>query len=883
MGEAPRASPDALLALARREEQGRLKVYFGAAPGVGKTFAMLQAARAARAEGVDVVIGIVETHGRRETEALAEGLETLSRRRVPHQGRIVEEFDIDEALQRRPALLLVDELAHTNAPDSRHPKRWQDVRELVDAGIDVWTTLNVQHLDSVNDIVLRITGVRVRETVPDKVFEEADEIVIVDLPSDELLKRLAEGKVYGGDTAHRARQNFFKPQNLAALRELALRRAAERVDSDLVERLQGGALEGPWPAGERLMACIGRDASATAVVRRAKRLADQVGAPLVVVTVERPGERIDGDRTAAAALRLAEGMGIETTTLVGQDIPATLLRFARSENITQIVMGRSRAGPLAEMLRRSLPHELLRRAEGISIHVITDDDSTMQRRWTLPALGAPAAWLWAACGVAVATGVASLLSAVVPLPNVSMVFLMAVLFPALRFGVGPAILASVLSFLAYNFFLIEPTYTLTVARPHELLALGIFLAIAVLTSTVAGKAREQAEAAAARVRATRRLYEFTRRLSAVSGTDNVAEAAAAEMHAALGRGVFIVVGRSVDELSLAAMWPPDDIDTTTWTAVRWAVERLEPAGAATGTLPQIPWHVMPLRHAQATIGAVGVALPGGSDLSTEERVLMETLAEQASAAIERTRLAQGMAAANSAAEAERVRNTLLASVSHDFRTPLASILGAASGLAELWDRLSPAQRQDLLGQIRSEAEHLDTMVRNLLSITRVEAGGLHVDRTWIDAREAVERSVATLRRRHPDRQVSLSVPAGLPLIRADATLLDQALGNLLQNAIRHGGPQARIAVEAEVRGDALHIAVIDDGPGIPADVLPRVFDKFVRSVPASGDGGESTGLGLAIAKGIVEAHGGTIRAVSPVADHAGTRIEIHLPLGEPAA
>jgi two-component system sensor histidine kinase KdpD len=883
-GDATRPSPDALLALARREEGGRLKIFFGAAPGVGKTFAMLQAARARLAEGGDVVAGIVETHGRRDTEGLVEPFEILPRRRAPHHGRMVEEFDLDAALARRPGLLLVDELAHTNAPGSRHPKRWQDVQEVLEAGIDVWTTLNVQHLESVNDIVLRITGVRVRETVPDAVFEEADEIVLVDLPPDELLKRLAEGKVYLADTAARARDNFFKPQNLAALRELALRRAAERVDSDLVERMQGGAIEGPWPAGERLLACIGPDAQSEAVLRRAKRLADQASAPLLVVTVERAGGRLrrEAESRLAETLKLAEALGAETKTLVGQDIPDTLLRFARFENVTQIVVGRSHGGLLTELFRRSLPHELVRRAGGISIHVLTDDASGGAPRRPDLALGPvrPAEFAWAAAAVALATLVGEALTQVVALPNVSIIYLMAVLGPAVLFGVWPAVFASGLSFLAYNFFFIPPVYTFTVARPHELLALFVFLVIAVITSAVAGRAREQARASAARVKATRRLYEFTRRLSGVAGREAVSEVAAAEIHASTGRGAVLVQSHPAGLVVIAA-WPPELLDEAALAAARWATEHDEPAGSGTGTLPQVPWLFLPLRGTQGPIGAAGIALATGEALGGEERALLDSLVEQTAAALQRTVLAEESAAARTAAEAEGVRNTLLSSISHDFRTPLASILGAASTLAELGERMDQSTRQGLLQQIREEAEHLDGMVRNLLAMTRVEAGALEPHRTWVDMGELARRVAAAARRRGALQPIAVEAAPGLPLVHADQGLLEQALSNLIGNAVRHAGAGASIVVALRRGSDRVAIDVTDDGPGIPADLLPRIFDKFVRARPAA-DGGEGTGLGLAIARGITEAHGGTLSVASPVASGHGARFTLSLPIeGDP--
>ncbi|HVG50719.1 MAG TPA: DUF4118 domain-containing protein, partial [Xanthobacteraceae bacterium] len=516
--DAQRASPDALLSLVRKESRGHLKIFLGAAPGVGKTFAMLTAARSEKAGGRDVVAGLVETHGRRETEQLIDGFEVLPRSSIVYRNQVMREFDLDAALARAPGLLLVDEYAHTNVPGSRHPKRWQDIDELLNAGIDVWTTLNIQHLESLNDVILKISKVRVRETVPDSVFDKADEVVLVDFPPDELLKRLAEGKVYVQDTASRAVENFFKPQNLSALRELALRRAAERVDAALVERMQAQAIEGPWAAGERILACVGADSISPTVVRTAKRLADLIDAPWIAVTVERPRGELDMEarKRIDETLALAESLGAETRTLTGADVPAELLRFAKFENATQIVIGRSEGGLLHEMLHRSLPHELVRRAEDIAIHVVTREREGKKSAAPKLLTGIaqePLQYLHATLGVAGAVVIGKGLTLLTPIPNLSIVFLMAVLLAAVRFGMWPAIYASILSFLAYNFFFIPPLYTLTIAEPYELLALLIFLTVAAISSAMAGRVREQARIAAARMRATRRLYEFTRRMS----------------------------------------------------------------------------------------------------------------------------------------------------------------------------------------------------------------------------------------------------------------------------------------------------------------------------------------------------------------------------------
>jgi two-component system, OmpR family, sensor histidine kinase KdpD len=882
----PRASPDALLARARKEQRGRLKIFLGAAPGVGKTYAMLVSARAAKAEGRDVVAGVIETHGRAETEALLDGMQVLPRKPIVYVNRILSEFDIDAALARRPKLLLVDEYAHTNIPGSRHPKRWQDVEELLAAGIDVWTTLNVQHLESLNDVVHRIARIRVRETVPDGAFDRADEIVLVDLPPEELLKRLAEGKVYVRETVARAREHFFKPQNLTALRELALRRAAERIDADLVERMQAQAIEGPLPAGERILAALGRDSGAAAIVRTAKRLADLMDAPWMAVTVERPGRQADDKtrRQIDKTLKLAEALGAETRTLVGNDIAAEILRIARFENVTQVVVGRSRGGVLAELFGRSLPHELVRRAEGIAIHFVTgpSDAGPAERRRAAPMRSRfdPFPFLWSALGVAAAVVAGRAITALTPLPNLSMLFLLAVLLPAVLFGMWPAICASLLSFLAFNFFFIEPAYTFTVAEPHELLALVIFLIVAVTASALAGRVREQARLGVQRVRATRRLYEFTRKLAALATIDKIAEAAVSEIHASLARQAIVLLDRD-GELALRAAWPPvEELETAAMAAARWALTHDEPAGADTATLPTVPWYFLPLRTPRSRVGVVGIAQgKDGGTPDAEARALLDTLAEQTAAALERAALAREIVATRTAAETERVRNTLLASISHDFRTPLSSILGSATSLLEYGDRLGAASRKDLLGHVKAEAEALDGMVRNLLAITRVDAGALELRKDWVDLREVAERVVSAQRRRGAVRRLVIALPTELPLVRADPTLVEQAVTNIAGNAVAHTPSGTTVTIGADVGSDHVALRITDDGPGIAGELLPQIFGKFVRAPGAAAEKA-GAGLGLAIAKGIMDAHGGSIAAQSPVADGRGTRIVLKFPRAE---
>ncbi|KQT83886.1 sensor histidine kinase KdpD [Aurantimonas sp. Leaf443] len=885
--DAPRASPDALLADAEREGRGRLRLFLGAAPGVGKTYAMLGAARAARAGGRDVLVGIVETHGRADTEAMVADLEVLPRKSIPYKGRLVPEFDIDAALARRPQLLLVDEYAHSNVEGSRHAKRWQDVAECLKAGIDVWTTMNVQHIESLNDVVQRITGVRVRETVPDPTLEMADEIVLVDLPSDELIRRLAEGKVYVEDTATRATQNFFRPSNLTALRELALRQVAAQVDSDLVERMQGGAIEGPWAAGERLLVCIGPDAQAERLVREGKRLSDLLDAPWFAVTIERPGttpEPSDASRLHAS-LRLAKSLGAETHSLVASDLPAEILRFSRFENVTRIVVGKARSRRLKlPWSEGNLADALVRRARGVSVLVLTESGAAPRRDWPWPEAGSRIGYGAAVVSVALATLLGTELVRHVSLPNVSMLYLLAVLAPALLYGVWSAVFASFLSFGAYNFFFIDPRGTFTVARPHEVLALIIFLIIAVAISAVAGQAREQMRASARRTRAARRLYEFTRTLSALPDVGAVADAAATEINAATGRPVTILRPDGED-LAIAAAWPPDDrLDVPARTAARWAHEHGETAGAGTQTLPSSGWTFLPLTVQDSKVGVLGIERPANAGpLDAEVGTLLSALAEQTAAALHRALLSTEMRSVRTAAETERVRNILLASISHDFRTPLASILGSATALIEYRDRLDVAARDDLLAQVRDEALHLDQMVRNLLSMTRLEAGALEITRDWVDIREMLDRQVDQARRRGATQRFLVDLPSQPILAYGDGTLLDQAVGNVVGNAVKHGGANATVTLRARAEPGTVAIEIRDDGPGVPPDLRAHVFEKFTRLRASAADGGDSAGLGLAITRGIVEAHGGTVELLPPDASGPrGAAFLIRLPSEHPA-
>jgi two-component system, OmpR family, sensor histidine kinase KdpD len=883
-----RPDPDALLAHVGAEQRGRLQVFLGAAPGVGKTYAMLQRAAALKAAGVDVVVGLVETHGRSETEALTKGLEILPRRKVAYHGRTIEEFDIDAALARKPKLIVVDELAHTNAPESRHPKRWQDVEELLDARIDVWTALNIQHIESLADVVARITGVTVRETVPDTVLRDAADIVLVDITSDELIERLKAGKVYLPDTARIAQQKFFTPGNLTALRELALRRTAARVDDQMVDYLRRHAIEGPWETSERLLVCVGPDLLSEQVVRVASRLATGLNASWVAVSVQQAGreeENPEKIKKVDAALRLAERLGAESERLIGQDLPGELLRYAQRENITQIVVGRSRAGWLATLLGRSLSAALVRRSTNISVHIVTGESeqapprpARARIRWAKASIETGAAF--ASAAIAVALGF--VLDHWLHLPNLSMIFLTAVLFCALQFGVRSAVVASVLSFLAYDFFFIEPRYAFTIAEPQEFFALLIFLVVAVLTGLLAGRARDHGQRVRDSARATQSLYDLSRKLSGAAEKDDILEAATVYAQKTLGaRGVAMLLPEE-GELVLSVAWPPiDELTPGETGAARWAFEKAESAGWKTGTLPNVRFQFRPLVTTRGVCGVCGFE-PSDADapLSPEAERALNLILEQTAIAIDRTLLVKESVKAAALEENERLRTTLLASLSHDLRTPLAAITGAVTTLRKFGETIDAAQRQDLLASIEEESARLTRFVANLLDMSRIEAGALRPKQESIDVGDVVRAAIARARKAFPDLRASISLARDLPYARADANLLEQVLFNLLDNVQKYAMGGGAI-VHARRDGADVTIAVTDEGPGVKPGDLDRIFEKFYRGGRADGRKA-GTGLGLSISRGLIEAMGGTIRAESPAVRRRGLRLIIRLPAAGPA-
>lgn len=884
-----RPSPDALLQTATQEKRGRLNVFLGAAPGVGKTYAMLETAHARQLEGVDVVVGVVETHGRQETADLLRGLEQLPQRRVAYRDRMFNELDVDEVLRRRPQLVLIDELAHTNVPGSRHEKRYQDIEEIRAAGIDVYTALNIQHLESLNDVVAQITRVKVRETVPDSVLAQADTIEVIDLPPEDLIKRLKEGKVYVPDQAARAVHHFFAPGNLTALRELALRKAADQVDSQMLSYMQSHAIAGPWPTRDRIMACISPSPLMPRLVRTARRIAERRKAPWIALYVETPAhDRLsDAEKTQInRALTLAEEFGAEVVTVAGSNVPGEIIRQARQRNVTEIVVARSHRSRLVNRLRGTLTDRLVELGDGINIHVITgssDAESWFEVMRDRLARISPAGLIPAAAIAFGATGLVKLAEPWLPDSSIPLLILVGVLFSSLRYGHSAAVLSSVVAVLGYNFLFLQPLYTFTIANAENIYTFFVFLAVALITSTLTARIRAQAEAARIREARTASLYDFSRMVTGAAAEDDILWAVVHHV-AATSKAQSLVLMPEDGRLGIRAAYPPEDqIDDKAKIAADWAWEKGEPAGCGTGTLPSSDWLFLPLRTAERKLGALGIRFPDDRPaLGPDERRLLDALAGQAALAIERSLLNKDVEEARVSAETEKLRSALLSSISHDLRTPLASIIGGVSSLMNFGRQIDESGRKELLQTVRDEAERLNRFVGNLLDMTRIEAGAMQPKLGWVDPEEIVATAVKRAASLTQGHEIRIDIEPGMPLLRADYILIEQVLINLLDNAAKYSPKGSPVDVRLRQGGGRVVLTVTDAGSGIPAGELEQVFDMFYR-VKAGDRQVAGTGLGLSICRSILKAHGGEIRAESPVADGRGTRMIVTLPLEEQPA
>ena len=885
-GAEVRPDPDALLAQVREQERratrGRLRIYFGASAGVGKTYAMLSAARQLAATRA-VLVGVVETHARAETEALLHGLEVLPRRQIAYRGKALSEFDIDAALDRRPALVLVDELAHSNVPGSRHPKRWQDVDELLAAGVDVFTTVNVQHLESLNDVVGGITGVRVGETVPDSVFDAANEVVLVDLPADELLARLKLGKVYQPAQAERAGRNFFRKGNLIALRELALRRTAERIGDDVRAYRVEQSIDAVWRTGTAFLACVGPGPGAEGVVRSAARLAAQLGADWHAVYVETPGLLgLDASRRARTlgVLKLARDLGAATAVLPGDNVEATVVDYARSHNLARIALGRGQPrwpwqATCGRRIARLAPDvELLE----VAVPPARAPDTVR------PAPAARSADVRAAVvahGAAVLSSLGMALAATptvgyLDLANIAMLFLLVVLLVAVRLGRGPSVTATCVSVACFDFFFVPPRFTFAISDIQYLVAFGVMLAVGLITGHLTAGLRFQAHVAARRENRTRALYEFARALSGVLQTEQIQEATRDAIGRTFGARTVLLVPDAAGRVTMAGDDAIAGLDTG---IAQWAFDHGTSAGMGTDTLPGNPVFYMPLVAPMRTRGvlAIEAATPHWL-LAPEQRQQLDTFATLAAIALERVHYIEVAQDALVRIESERLRNSLLAALSHDLRTPLTSLMAQAEALAASAPPLAPGQRA-MADALREETVRMGRLVTNLLDMARIESGDVKLRLQWQPVEEVIGSALAASRAALAGHTVETHVPADLPLVQYDAVLVERVLSNLLENAGKYTPPGSTVGVSAERHGQWLSVAVTDDGPGLPPGQEDAVFEKFTRGERESAKPG--VGLGLAICRAIVGAHGGTIRAANRL--DGGAAFTFTLPLGTPPA
>jgi two-component system, OmpR family, sensor histidine kinase KdpD len=886
-----RPSPEALLEAARREDSrvGKLRIFVGAAPGVGKTYEMLQQAHARKKDGYDVVAGMVETHGRRETQALLEGLEVVPRRRIEYKGQWLEEMDLDAVIARRPQIVLVDELAHTNVEGSRHPKRYLDVEELMSRGIDVYTTVNIQHIESLNDVVAQITHVRVRETVPDAVFDRADAVELVDLTPDDLIQRLKEGKVYVPRQAERALEHFFSPANLTALRELALRRTAERVDEELLTEMQARAIQGPWPAGERILVCISEDRRAAGLVRYAKRLADRLHGPWVALYVEgRRNMQLSEEQRdrVADTLRLAEALGGEAITLPAGNRPIAedVVGYAQANNVTQIVIGKSARTRWFEILHGSVVHDLVRRSGNISVHVIAGDTIAGE---PIPKKSVRAAergdatnprpYVLALMAVALALGCAELINTYLGIDNADLVFLTAIVGIAVRLGLWPSLLASVASSLCYNFFFLPPIYTFTITDPTNIAAFIFFTLVAVIVSNVAARGGALATAALERARSTESLYLFSRKLAGAGTLDDVLWATAYQTALMLKVRVVLLLPEG-GTIAVRAGYPPEDIlDDADLAAAKWAWQNDRAAGRGSDTLPGAKRLFLPMHTGRGAIGVMGIdSDKPGPLLTPDQRRLVDALSDQGALAIERVRLVEEMDRVERAAETERLRSALLTSISHDLKTPLAAVLGAAGTLRDLGEKLDDAQKVDLLSTIIEESERLNRFIANLLDMTKLESGAITPNIALHDLGEIVGSALRRASRILSRHRVEVDLASDLPMLELDPVLFEQVLFNLLDNAAKYAPSETTIRIQGWRSGDSVCLRVLDEGSGIPVGDLEHIFDKFYRAQKAD-QVRAGTGLGLAISRGFVEAMHGTIVAANRT-DRTGAAFTINLPV-----
>ena len=878
-----RPDPDELLKHTQAEEQaakrGKLKIFLGYAAGVGKTYAMLEAAHQRKTQGIDVVVGYVETHKRAETEELVEGLDVLPRKQVEYRGVTLPEMDVDEVIKRHPAIVLVDEFAHTNAPNSRHPKRYMDVEEILDAGIDVYTTLNVQHLESLNDVVAQVTGVIVRETVPDRVLDEASEIEVIDLPPDELMMRLKEGKVYIPEQASRAIDKFFRKGNLTALREMSLRRAAERVDDQMRSYMQTRSISGPWAAGERLLVCISPSPLAEKLIRTTRRLADELNAEWYAVYVEiasKPETKPTNRERIGRTLQLAEELGAKSLTIAGRSIQEAVLDFAHKNNITKVVVGKPLKPRWQEIWNGSIVDQLIYASGDIDVYVISArtelSKSILPREWQLHRPFGR--YVLGLLLVAVSTSLGLLIRGNLEPANLVMLYLASTVISAIYLGRGPSLLTAVAGVLAFDFFLIPPYLTFAVSDTQYFITFIALLIVSLVVSSLTARVREQAEAAIQRERQTAALYDLSKDLTSAADLLQVANIIISQIGNAFGRDVAIFLPDN-QQLQIFASSPNYQPDENELAVASWAYQHDQPAGRGTDTLPAASLRCHPLKTSNGIVGVLGVRSKDQTNfLSSEQRLTLAAFANQSALAIERANFSERARQAELLRATESLQTALLNSISHDLRTPLVSITGALSSLDEDNGLLNESARRALIENARGEADRLNRLVGNLLNMTRIESGAIKLRLESEDIQDVIGTALEQLGPRVADRKIQVNVPADFPLVPMDFTLIAQVLVNVLENAVKYSPTDSTIEVSAELLDETIRLKIADRGAGIPSENLTRIFDKFYRVQRPENVSG--TGLGLSISKGIVEVHHGTIYA--SVREGGGTIITIELPL-----
>ncbi|WP_242126516.1 sensor histidine kinase KdpD [Sphingobium sp. Sx8-8] len=884
MNEPDRRDPEAFLRAAAQEGRGRLKIFLGAAPGVGKTYEMLTGGMQRRKAGIDVVVGVVETHGRRETEALLHGHEVVPRRTVEHQGHVLSEMDIDAILARRPQLVLVDELAHTNAPGSRHPKRYQDIEELLDAGIDVFSTVNIQHVESLNDVVASFTRVRVRETVPDSVLENA-EIEVVDIPPDELIERLKEGKVYIPAEASRALNHFFSKSNLTALREMALRRAAQAVDAQMLDYVRAHALAGSFAAGERVLVAISELPSAQGLVRAAKRLADALKAPWTAVHIETQRSlHFSAEERAQLAdtMALASRLGAVTATIPAPTVVEGLRLYATDARATQIVIGKASRSWWFELRHGSVVDRLVRGMGDVAIHVLPNDETAPPRPATAALRagpwGKPTDYVWSTLMIALMTAIGRLAVQSIALGNIALLYLVPVMFAAASFGLRAGLFSGLLSSLAYNFFFLPPTGTLTVSNPENVISILVLLGVAIVTSQFAARVRAQADMAHRSARQNAALAGFSRQLNAAATQEELMQAICGEVSRLFDVRTVLLLPSSDGPQLRAAVPPEDRLEHIERAAAQWAMDNDQPAGRGSSTLTASDWLFHPLRTTRGrpgrgVLGVLGLAREdAGEPLRSDQLPLLMSLLDQAAIAFDRMALEEEMLDARQVRERDRLRSALLSSVSHDLRTPLTTIISAVH---ELKRQPLPVPASELADTVEAEADRLKRFVANLLDMARVEAGALPLKTEPTDLFDAVAGAVHDTRQSLAGHEVRVDIVPDIPLVRVDPTLLHHILINLLDNAGRYADPGTAVTIRGERLPDAIALSVIDQGPGIPPGSEARIFDTFTR-VEGSDRAKHGTGLGLAIVKGFADAMGLGIAATNHD-DPAGARFTLSFP------